>query len=92
VNILFYTRNNRPGVVAAFELRFPAGDRGQWTHASRGEIIHSTRDGGLAVVWPRAKGGFCPGSPLLPSDTSVANEWILHRYTTWMAMPARGAA
>ena len=60
MEIRFYTNQvrSRSNAIAQFVLPFRVelADGVGADIACRGEIIHSNRDGGLAVLWPRMPG------------------------------------
>lgn len=85
MQVRFYTHGLRSPAVCQFAIPVQVDEI---AILLRGEIIHSKRDGALAVYWPKAKGGFFAVAPETESDTVRINQIILEK---WCVFQDRGA-
>jgi hypothetical protein len=81
MNIRFYTENLKYGEIACFCLILdaPYGE-----HHCNGVIIHSQREDGAVVLWPKLGAQFAH-SPGRGEWTRAANEMILNKFREWSA-------
>lgn len=87
--ILFYTRNLKPGELARFSLRTTASLCGEvWTQASDGVVIRSQADNEPVVLW-YIHGGRFPTTPFGMGDTERAARAILEALHSWSSRGRR---
>lgn len=87
MEIRFYTNQvrSRSNAIAQFVLPFRVelADGVGADIACRGEIIHSNRDGGLAVLWPRMPGDWWAMSGATQQDTERLSVAVLREFRKW---------